>query len=97
MPETMDLKGHALTVTAQTNQMVRASKMVKLNDGRANPSPLTVNIATSLSAPFSTSGIGRQASRRGATINPEKQATQALLPTDVDSTLLEQVLNLTPE
>ncbi|KAL8530360.1 hypothetical protein ACS0TY_007409 [Phlomoides rotata] len=95
MPETMDLKGHALT--AQTNQMARASKMVKLNDGRANPSPHSVNIATPLSAPFPTSDIGRQASRTGATINPEKQATQALLPADVDSTLLEQVLNLTPE
>lgn len=71
MQETVNLKGHALT-----NQLERASKMVKLNDGRANPSLGTVTIAAPLSTP--TSDIGRQASRTKATVNPEKQATQVV-------------------
>lgn len=73
MPEGIDLKGHALSVPYQTNQSGRASKMVKLNDGRANPSQHTLNIATPLSAPFPTSDI---LGRSGASINSEKHATQ---------------------
>ncbi|KAL0311388.1 UNVERIFIED_CONTAM: Cleavage stimulating factor 64 [Sesamum angustifolium] len=102
--EDMDLKGHSLNlpgktrmVSNSTDLMDRASKMVKLNEGRATPSSQAVNIAT-LSAPFPTSNIpGRQAPRVDETRNSEKQASQMQLPLDVDSTLLQQVLNLTPE
>ncbi|KAL0301300.1 UNVERIFIED_CONTAM: Cleavage stimulating factor 64 [Sesamum radiatum] len=102
--EDMDLKGHSLSlpgktrmVSNSTDLMDRASKMVKLNEGRATPSSQAVNIAT-LSAPFPTSNIpGRQAPRVDETRNSEKQASQMQLPLDVDSTLLQQVLNLTPE
>ncbi|KAI3448089.1 hypothetical protein Pfo_004754 [Paulownia fortunei] len=105
MPENMDLKGHALSVLGKTrmvsdtiDQIDRASKMVKLNGGRATPSSQAVNIATPLSAPFPTSDVpGRQSSRTEETLNSEKQAAQMQLPTDVDSALLQQVLNLTPE
>ncbi|KAL0416863.1 UNVERIFIED_CONTAM: Cleavage stimulating factor 64 [Sesamum latifolium] len=103
--EDMDLKGHSLSlpgktrmVSNSTDLMDRASKMVKLNEGRATPSSQAVNIAT-LSAPFPTSNIpGRQAPRVDGTRNSDKQASQMQLPPpDVDSTLLQQVLNLTPE
>ncbi|KAG8385075.1 hypothetical protein BUALT_Bualt03G0003800 [Buddleja alternifolia] len=105
MPENMGLKGHSSSfpgntriVKDSTDEMDRASKMVKLNNGQATPSSHAVNIATTVSAPFPTSGLpGRQTSLAKETLNSEKQATQMQLPTDVDSTLLQQVLNLTPE
>ncbi|KAK4420647.1 Cleavage stimulating factor 64 [Sesamum alatum] len=105
VPEDMDLKGHALSLPGKTRTasnsmdlLDRASKMVKLNEGRATPSSQAVNIATPLSAPFPTSNIpGRQSSRVEETQNSEKQPSQMQLPPDVDSTLLQQVLSLTPE
>lgn len=90
----MDLKGHALNVPGKTNQIDRASKMVKLNDGRATSS----QIASPMSAPFQSSAIpGRQPVKTEETPDTGKQATQMQLPPDLDSALLQQVLNLTPE
>lgn len=56
MTEDVDFKGHALNVPSKTSQTDRAAKLVKLNDGRATPSPM--------SAPLQSSGIpGRQPPR----------------------------------
>ncbi|KAH6796071.1 hypothetical protein C2S51_037057 [Perilla frutescens var. frutescens] len=97
MPEDMDLKGHALSVPGKTNQIDRASKMLKLNDGKATPSH-AANIVSPMPTPFPTSAIpGRQPLKTEETPNTGKQATQMQLPPDVDSALLQQVLNLTPE
>lgn len=78
MPEDMDLKGHALNVPGKTNQIDRASKMVKLNDGRATSSQ-AVNIASPMSAPVQSSAIpGRQPVKTEETPDTGKQATQVV-------------------
>ncbi|KAL0416864.1 UNVERIFIED_CONTAM: hypothetical protein Slati_3518300 [Sesamum latifolium] len=84
-------------VGSSTNSMDKASKMLKLNEGRATPSSQAVKIAT-LAAPFPTLNIPvRQAPKVDETRNSEKQASQMQLPPDVDSTFLQQMLNLTPK
>ncbi|KAL9141527.1 hypothetical protein ABFS82_14G110300 [Erythranthe guttata] len=102
MPENMDLRVHSLSVpekkrmvTDSVDQIDRASKMVKLNGGKSTPSSHTVNIATSLPAPFPNSNAAvRQPSAKP---HYETPLTQMQLPADVDSALLQQMLNLTPE
>ncbi|KAL6531806.1 hypothetical protein OROMI_028169 [Orobanche minor] len=105
--ENMDLKGRASSIIGQTrvisdtiDQLDRASKLVKLNCGIPSSQAINISATTMTTVPFPTSRTpGRQAS--GAeTLDSEKQATQYTkiqLPTDVDSTLLQQVLSLTPE
>lgn len=78
MPEDLDLKGHALSLPSKTNQIDRASKLVKLNDGRATPSQ-AVNVASPMSVPPPSSAIpGRQPLRIEETPDAGKQATQVL-------------------
>ncbi|KAL6502508.1 hypothetical protein OROHE_024513 [Orobanche hederae] len=100
----MDLKDRASSIIGQTrvisdtvDQLDRASKLVKLNCGIPSSQAINISATTMTTVPFPTSRTpGRQAS--GAeTLDSEKQATQIQLPTDVDSTLLQQVLSLTPE
>lgn len=78
------------------NQMGRPSKLRKLDDDRSVPyspaglaSPTAISIASSSAAAGQSSGVEAQ--------NTEKQALQMQLPPDVESALLQQVLNLTPE
>ncbi|GFQ00167.1 cleavage stimulating factor 64 [Phtheirospermum japonicum] len=105
MPLNMDLKGRASSVIGQArvvndsiDQLNRPSKLVKLNGGQAIPSSQSLNIATPMSTSFPTFNVpGRQVPKSEENRNPEKQPTQIELPTDVDSTLLQQVLSLTPE
>ncbi|KAL3651796.1 hypothetical protein CASFOL_004798 [Castilleja foliolosa] len=82
------------------DQPNRQSKLSKLN-GHAIPASQSVNIgyiATPQSTPFPTSNAPRiQIPKPEENRNPEKQPTQIELPTDVDSTLLQQVMSLTPE
>ncbi|KAL3827723.1 hypothetical protein ACJIZ3_016525 [Penstemon smallii] len=104
LPENMDLKRHDINLPGKTrmvndsiDHMNRASKMVKLNDGRATPYS-QANLATPMSAPSLNMDISRkQASIAEIIPNPEKHVTQMPLPADMDSTLLQQVLNLTQE
>lgn len=64
------------SVTGMTNQTDRASKMVKLNDGRATPSQ-AVNVASPMPVPLPSSGIqGRQPVRKEETPDTGKQVTQ---------------------
>ncbi|XP_057811996.1 cleavage stimulating factor 64-like isoform X2 [Salvia miltiorrhiza] len=97
MLEDTDLKGHALNVPSKTNQIDRAPKLVKLNDGRATPSQ-AVNATSPMSVPLPSSGIpGRQPPRTEETPDTGKQATQMQLSPDLDPSVLQQLLNLTPE
>ncbi|XP_055825248.1 cleavage stimulating factor 64 [Solanum dulcamara] len=68
----------------------RPSKMTRLNDGISYALP-----DASVSMP--QSGPSIQISVAAETSNPDKQASQAELPSDVESALLQQVLSLTPE
>ncbi|KAL6514586.1 hypothetical protein OROGR_020165 [Orobanche gracilis] len=103
--ENMDLKGRASSIIGQTrvisdtiDQLDRASKLVKLNCGIPSSQAITISATTMTTVPFPTSRTpGRQAFVAEETLDSEKQATQIQLPTDVDSTLLQQVLSLTPE
>ncbi|XP_021729430.1 cleavage stimulating factor 64-like isoform X1 [Chenopodium quinoa] len=78
------------------NQMGRPSKLRKLDDDRSVPyspaelaAPTATSIASSSAAAGQSSGVEAQ--------NMENQAPQMQLPPDVESALLQQVLNLTPE
>ncbi|KAG5587105.1 hypothetical protein H5410_047539 [Solanum commersonii] len=68
----------------------RPSKMTRLNDGISYALP-----DASVSTP--QSGPSTQVSAAVETSNPDKQASQVQLPSDVESALLQQVLSLTPE
>lgn len=71
--------GLAEGVTGMTNQTDRASKMVKLNDGRATASQ-AVNIASPMPVPLPSSGIqGRQPMRTEETPDTGKQVTQVVI------------------
>ncbi|CAL5414827.1 unnamed protein product [Camellia sinensis] len=82
-----------------SDPMSGPSKLMKLDEGR---SKLVggVNVSTALSGPSQVSGdalFGNQIHKVEEAINPEKQVPQLQLPPDVESALLQQVLNLTPE
>ncbi|XP_047956943.1 cleavage stimulating factor 64-like isoform X3 [Salvia hispanica] len=95
MPEDMDLKGHASNVPSKTNQIDRAPKLVKLNGGTATPQ--AVNVPSPMFAPLQSSGVpGRQPPIKEIA-DTGKQATQVQLPPDLDPSVLQQLLNLTPE
>ncbi|KAG6398183.1 hypothetical protein SASPL_139638 [Salvia splendens] len=95
MMEDVDLKGHALNVPSKTSQIDRAAKLVKLNDGRATPSQ-AVNVTSPMSAPLQSSEIpGRQPPRTEEI--PDTGKTQMQLPPNLDPSVLQQLLNLTPE
>ncbi|TMW94570.1 hypothetical protein EJD97_010078, partial [Solanum chilense] len=66
------------------------SKMTRINDGISYPM---------LDAPLPTPQLGpsTQVSAPGQTSNPNNQASQVQLPSDVESALLQQILSLTPE
>ncbi|KAG5621939.1 hypothetical protein H5410_007157 [Solanum commersonii] len=68
----------------------RPSKMARLNDGISYALP-----DASVSTP--QSGCSTQVLSAAEMSNPDKQATQVQLPSDVESALLQQVLSLTPE
>ncbi|GER41791.1 mRNA splicing factor [Striga asiatica] len=87
--------GQSRVVSDTMDQVNRASKLVKLNGSQALPSSRAVNIVTR----FPTSNIpGRQAPRAEETLKSDKQqATQLQVPSDVNRTLLQQVLSLTQE
>jgi len=76
----------------------RPSKMVKLDDGRGGIPFLEANARASTSVPVSSQSFGmsgNQIPKAESASNSEKQVSQ--LPPDVESALLQQVLNLTPE
>ncbi|KAL7176085.1 hypothetical protein ACSBR2_029626 [Camellia fascicularis] len=82
-----------------SDPMSRPSKLMKLDEGRSNLVG-GVNVSTSVSGPSQVSGdalFGNQIHTVEEAINPEKQVPQLQLPPDVESALLQQVLNLTPE
>ncbi|TMW98197.1 hypothetical protein EJD97_004388 [Solanum chilense] len=68
----------------------RPSKTTRLNDGISYALP-----DASVSTP--QSGCSTQVLAAAEMSNPDKQATQVQLPSDVESVLLQQVLGLTPE
>ncbi|XP_051125404.1 cleavage stimulating factor 64 [Andrographis paniculata] len=104
MPENMDLKGNTLTFPGKTrmtgdgiDQMDRMSKMAKLNDEKASPFSHVATVATP-ATPFLSLGVSeRQAPNAAEAQKSEKKAIQMQVPSNLDSTLLQQVLNLTPE
>lgn len=67
----------------------RPSKMTRLNDGISYALP-DASLSTLLSGPSTEVSVAAEVS------NPDKQASQ-VLPSDVESALLQQVLSLTPE
>ncbi|GAB2270770.1 hypothetical protein Dimus_005638 [Dionaea muscipula] len=83
--------------------VVHAAKLVKLNDGTSAPfstTKVTLPIVTEL-GPSNSIGIGsavlNQSSKAEQSQNLEKQLPQLELPPDIESALLEQVMNLTQE
>ncbi|XP_056686885.1 cleavage stimulating factor 64 isoform X2 [Spinacia oleracea] len=76
------------------DQMVRPSKVMKLNNERGTPFSSAGLATPSATAVASSSGAAGQSSSLEVQ-NMEKQAPQ--FPPDVDPALLQQVLNLTPE
>ncbi|XP_021864646.1 cleavage stimulating factor 64 isoform X1 [Spinacia oleracea] len=76
------------------DQMVRPSKVMKLDNERGTPFSSAGLATPSATAVASSSGAAGQSSSLEAQ-NIEKQAPQ--FPPDVDPALLQQVLNLTPE
>lgn len=68
----------------------RPSKMTRLNDGKSYALP-DASVSTPLSVPST------QVSAAPETSNPDKQASQVQLPSEIESVLLQQVLSLTPE
>lgn len=82
-----------------SDQMGRPSKLMKLDVGRST-SAVGVNVTPSLSGPIRDSGATlyeSQIPKVEEAPNPQKNVNQLQLPPDVESTLLQQVLNLTPE
>ncbi|KAK9269882.1 hypothetical protein L1049_025455 [Liquidambar formosana] len=81
----------------------RPSKLVKLDDGRSAPFPVGgLNVSTVTgSEPSHFFGIGlspaNQIPKAEEASPSEKQVPQSQLPADVQSALLQQVMNLTPE
>ncbi|XP_073151307.1 cleavage stimulating factor 64 [Henckelia pumila] len=105
MSEHKDQKGLALSSSGKVNirnnnqdQVIRAPKLVKLSDGRSTTVSEDASMQTQASAASQTFVLsGKQISRAEESSKSEKQASKMQLPLDVDSALLEQVLNLTPE
>uniref|UniRef100_A0A5B7BGU4 Putative cleavage stimulating factor 64 n=1 Tax=Davidia involucrata TaxID=16924 RepID=A0A5B7BGU4_DAVIN len=93
------LSEKASMVPGTTDPSNRPSKLVKLDDGRSNSfSAAGLNVSTSVSGPSQVSGgflSGNQIRKAEEAQNSEKQVPQ--LPPEVESALLQQVLNLTPE
>lgn len=82
-----------------SDQIGRPSKLMKLDVGRST-SAAGVNVTPSLSGPFRDSGATlyeNQIPKVEEAPNPQKNVNQLQLPPEVESTLLQQVLNLTPE
>ncbi|XP_073058424.1 cleavage stimulating factor 64-like isoform X2 [Primulina eburnea] len=105
MLENKDQKGLALSslgkvriVNTNQDQVIRAPKLVKVSDGRGTTLSEDTSMHTQVSAAsqkFVPSG--KQISQAEESSKSEKQASKMQLPHDVDSALLDQVLNLTPE
>ncbi|KAJ8536485.1 hypothetical protein K7X08_034886 [Anisodus acutangulus] len=72
------------------NLLSRPSKQARLNDGISYALPVA-SVSTSLPGPSTQVSVAAEVS------NPDKQASQVQLPSDVESALLQQVLSLTPE
>ncbi|XP_073299518.1 cleavage stimulating factor 64-like isoform X4 [Primulina huaijiensis] len=105
MLESKDSKGLALSslekamiVNNNQDQAIRAPKLVKLNDGRGTSLSEDANMHMQVSAASQMVDLsGKQNFQAEESSKSEKQASKMQLPLDVDSALLEQVLNLTPE
>ncbi|XP_073061155.1 cleavage stimulating factor 64-like isoform X2 [Primulina eburnea] len=103
--ENKDSKGLALSslekaiiVNNNQDQVIRAPKLVKLNDGRGTSLSEDANMHMQVSAASQMVDLsGKQIFQAEESSKSEKQASKMQLPLDVDSALLEQVLNLTPE
>ncbi|KAF7126646.1 hypothetical protein RHSIM_Rhsim11G0089600 [Rhododendron simsii] len=82
-----------------SDQMSRPSKLMKLDVGRSDLA-VGANVTPSLSGPSRDSGANlyeNQIPKAEAAPNSQKKVNQLQLPPEVESTLLQQVLNLTPE
>ncbi|XP_073280835.1 cleavage stimulating factor 64-like isoform X1 [Primulina huaijiensis] len=105
MLENKDQKGLALSslgkvriVNTNQDQVIRAPKLVKVSHGRGTTLSEDASMHTQVSAASQTFvPSGKQISQAEESSKSEKQASKMQLPLDVDSALLEQVLNLTPE
>ncbi|KZV46346.1 cleavage stimulating factor 64 [Dorcoceras hygrometricum] len=89
--------GKVRIVNNNQDQETRAPKLAKLSDGRGASLSEDASLRSHVSAAPQTSASGKQISQAEKSSKSEKQASKMQLPLDVDSTLLEQVLNLTPE
>ncbi|KAA8535020.1 hypothetical protein F0562_030023 [Nyssa sinensis] len=93
------LSEKASVVPGTTDPSNRPSKLLKMDDGRSNSfSAAVLNVPTSVSGTSQVSGgflSGNQIPKAEEAQNSEKQVSQ--LPPEVESALLQQVLNLTPE
>ncbi|MED6118231.1 hypothetical protein PIB30_000858 [Stylosanthes scabra] len=74
----------------------RPSKLMKLDEGRSMPFPLAdVPVTNGSSHILGSNSLASLAAPKTEVRYPEQQSAQ--LPADVESALLQQVLNLTPE
>ncbi|XP_059630404.1 cleavage stimulating factor 64 isoform X2 [Cornus florida] len=90
----------ASTVHDTADPTNHPSKLVKLDDGRSTSFPAAGLNVSSLSGPSQVSGrfsSGNQIPKAEEAQNSDKQVPQLLLRPEVESVLLQQVLNLTPE
>lgn len=103
MPSGLSMKKSMARDTSEP--MNHPSKMVKLDGGRRAPlSTVGLNLSTSsasASGPSQVLGIGsvsaNQISKAEEVQHMDKKAPQLQLPPEIESALLQQVLNLTPE
>lgn len=92
----LGLSEKATMVHDNPDPTIRSSKLVKLNDGKATSSTVDVKVSTFVSGSSQVFGTSAnqipKAEEASSSINQTSQ-----LPPEVESALLQQVLNLTPE
>lgn len=96
---TQSVREKASRVHSSSETISRPTKMVKLEDGRSTPFPTSVapNITRpGPSQPFVADSRPLNQIKLEPS-QPNSQISQPQLPPDVESVLLQQVLNLTPE